>query len=114
MKIHLNESEIIKSISLYVESLGISLKGKELEVLFTAGRKNKGLSADLTITQAIFVLNDDNVVTPPTLIKDNSDALVSGTSDAASNVGNETRVSESVETHDDAEEVKKPVTSLFS
>ena len=113
MKIHLNEKEIIKGISLYVQSLGISLQGKTLEVLFTAGRKNRGLSADLVITQDNFVLNDDPAETPSPLIKENSDALVPGTLDAAGNVGNEARVSEDVETSGDAEEIKKPAINLF-
>ena len=113
MKIHLNEGEIIKGISLYVQSLGISLQGKTLEVLFTAGRKNRGLSADLIITQDSFVLNDDPTETSPTLIKENYDAMVPGTADAASDVGNEARVSEDVETFGDVEETKKPAINLF-
>lgn len=110
MKIHLNESEIIKGISLYVENLGISLQGKALEVFFTAGRKNKGLSADLTITQNTFVLNDEPDQSTLTLMKDISDALVSGTSDATGGLGNETRVSVEEESTD---EPAKKVPNLF-
>ncbi len=113
MKIHLNEKEIIKGISLYVQSLGVSLQGKTLDVFFTAGRGSRGLSADIDITQDKFVLNDDPAETTPTLIKENSDALAPGTLDATNDVGNEARVSEDVETSGDAEEIKKPAINLF-
>lgn len=52
MNIQLNQNEIIKAIHQYVEQQGISLRNKTLAVAFTSGRKENGLSADLTIEDA--------------------------------------------------------------
>jgi hypothetical protein len=52
MDIKLNQAEIIEAIEQYVGKQGISLANKHLGVVFTAGRKESGLSADLTITDA--------------------------------------------------------------
>ena len=54
MLIQLRQSEIEEALKMYVTSQGFSLKGKAVEIAFTASRGNNGITADLDIT-------DDNV-----------------------------------------------------
>lgn len=49
MQIQLKQSEIIQALKLYISTQGINLNGKTVEVAFTAGRKETGLSADIDI-----------------------------------------------------------------
>lgn len=49
MQIQLKQSEIIQALKLYISTQGINLNGKTVEVAFTAGRKETGLSADVQI-----------------------------------------------------------------
>ena len=49
MKIQLSQSNIIEGIKMYLQSQGIKLHGRDLQVLFTAGRKQSGLTADVDI-----------------------------------------------------------------
>jgi hypothetical protein len=49
MQIQLKQAEITAALHQYVASTGISLAGKTVEVKFTAGRGNTGLSADISI-----------------------------------------------------------------
>lgn len=49
MNIQLNQTEIVQAIRLYISHQGISLHGQELDVTFTAGRKEGGLTAALSI-----------------------------------------------------------------
>ena len=53
MQIHLKQKEIEAALKLFVAQQGISLTGKTLTVAFTAGRKDTGLSAELTIEDAV-------------------------------------------------------------
>lgn len=56
MNIQLNQAEIVSAIRQYVEQQGISMRNKTLEVDFTSGRKENGLTASLTITEAVGTL----------------------------------------------------------
>lgn len=49
MNINLKQNEIESAIKGYVLSQGISLNNKEVSISFTAGRKNSGISAEITI-----------------------------------------------------------------
>ena len=60
MNIQLKQNEIIAALRMYVVAQGINLQGKHLEITFTAGRKEAGLIADLTIEDAVgSVVNTD-------------------------------------------------------
>lgn len=114
MKIQLKKDEILKGIVLYVQSLGIRTQGKEINVTYKNGRGDKGISAELIITEGKFVLSDvaEDKSTPSlTLVKDTENELVSGTPGVSDNVGNETQVH--LEQFTEPSEPKK-VSSLFS
>lgn len=49
MIINLKQTEIVAALKLYISQQGINLTNKEIQVSFTAGRKDTGLSAELTI-----------------------------------------------------------------
>lgn len=49
MQIQLKQVEIIAALRQYVEAKGISLAGKTVDIAFTAGRKEGGLTADISI-----------------------------------------------------------------
>lgn len=50
MQIQLNQSEIVTALKDYVTKQGISLQGRTVEIVFTSGRKENGISADLCIS----------------------------------------------------------------
>ena len=49
MKIQLTQTNIVAGIKMYLQSQGIKLQGRDIQVLFTAGRKQSGLIADVDI-----------------------------------------------------------------
>lgn len=49
MQINLKQAEIITALKQYITNQGISLVGKTVDISFTAGRKEAGLSADISI-----------------------------------------------------------------
>ena len=49
MQIQLRQSEIVEALKQYIARQGINLKGKTVDISFTAGRKDAGLSADISI-----------------------------------------------------------------
>lgn len=49
MLIQLKQAEIVSAIKQYVAQQGINLTGKTVDIAFTHGRKENGLSADVTI-----------------------------------------------------------------
>jgi len=49
MQISLKQSEIVAAIYGYIETQGINLFGKNVDITFTSGRKGNGLSADVDI-----------------------------------------------------------------
>ena len=51
MQIQLKQTEIIAAISGYIAAQGISLVNKRVDIAFTAGRKESGLTADVTIEE---------------------------------------------------------------
>lgn len=53
MLIQLKETEIKAALHDYIVKQGISLVGKLVDISFTAGRKESGISADLDITDIV-------------------------------------------------------------
>jgi hypothetical protein len=49
MQIQLKQREIAAALKMFIQSQGINLTGKSVEIEFTSGRKDNGLSAELTI-----------------------------------------------------------------
>lgn len=53
MQINLKQTEIEAALRDYVSKLGISLEGREVEIIFTNGRKSNGLTADIEISDTV-------------------------------------------------------------
>lgn len=78
MQVQLKQSEIISALKQYISGQGISLQGKQVEMAFTAGRKEAGISVEISIEDAgipdFFADTAENVskeATPAlTLVKD--------------------------------------------
>ena len=51
MQVTLKQSEIEIALKNYIQVMGINLSGKSIEVTFTAGRKEAGISAELDINE---------------------------------------------------------------
>ena len=51
MKVKIQQSEIITALKQYISSQGINLQGKTVAIDFTAGRKEGGLTADISIEE---------------------------------------------------------------
>lgn len=49
MQINLKQNEIVDALKQYINQQGINLAGKQVEVSFTAGRKEGGLCAEINI-----------------------------------------------------------------
>ena len=49
MQISLTQSEIVNALKGYISQQGINLCGKEVSISVTAGRKEKGISAEIEI-----------------------------------------------------------------
>ena len=62
MQIQLKQSEITDALKRYITSQGFNLAGKSVNVTFTAGRGEAGLSADMVIEAAtgLPVLDSDD------------------------------------------------------
>jgi hypothetical protein len=52
MQIQLKQTEIIAALKQYIVGQGISLNGKSVDISFTAGRKEAGITADISIEDA--------------------------------------------------------------
>ena len=49
MQVQLKQAEIISALKQYISGQGISLQGKQVEMTFTAGRKESGISVEISI-----------------------------------------------------------------
>ena len=49
MQINLKQTEIIQALKSYISQKGINLSGKTVECAFTAGRKDSGISVEISI-----------------------------------------------------------------
>lgn len=52
MQIQLKQVEIVEALKAHITKQGFSLAGKTVDISFTAGRKDAGLSADISIEDA--------------------------------------------------------------
>ena len=52
MQVQLKQTEIITALKQYISGQGISLQGKTVEMNFTAGRKESGISVEISIEDA--------------------------------------------------------------
>ncbi len=52
MQIQLKQVEIVEALKAHITKQGFSLVGKTVDISFTAGRKDAGLSADISIEDA--------------------------------------------------------------
>lgn len=52
MQIQLKQTEIIAALKQYIGTQGINLNGKTVDISFTAGRKEAGITADISIEDA--------------------------------------------------------------
>lgn len=52
MQIQLKQTEIIAALKQYIANQGINLNGKAVDISFTAGRKEAGITADISIEDA--------------------------------------------------------------
>ena len=66
MQIQLKQREIEEALKMFISQQGISLAGKSVEIEFTSGRKDNGLSAELTIEDSGLAQITTLVVTPLT------------------------------------------------
>jgi MarR-like DNA-binding transcriptional regulator SgrR of sgrS sRNA len=53
MQIQLKQAEITEALKQYVAKQGINLTGKSVDITFTNGRKDNGLSADIIIEDVV-------------------------------------------------------------
>lgn len=68
MQIQLKQTEIIAALKQYIGAQGINLNGKSVDISFTAGRKEAGITADISIEDVGsipgFTDAEDEVVKP--------------------------------------------------
>ena len=69
MLIQLRQSEIEAALKMYVISQGFSLNNKSVDISFTSGRKDNGISADLDINVAEDEQELTRVVSPSGVIQ---------------------------------------------
>ena len=72
MQIQLKQSEIIAALKQYIANQGIVIAGKTVDIRFTAGRGQTGLSADISIEDNADFLggqkfDEEFAKTPPAL-----------------------------------------------
>ena len=65
MIINLNQREIEAALRAYISQQGINLSGKQVEINFTAGRKESGISAELDIGDVGEVSRPPSLQYPP-------------------------------------------------
>lgn len=64
MQIHLKQLEIEAALRQFISLQGINLTGKVVEIAFTSGRKDNGLSAEVTIEDGGVTLDRRSSSTP--------------------------------------------------
>lgn len=67
MQINLKQSEIEVALKNYVSQQGISLYARDVSITFTAGRKESGISAEITIEDSDIPGFSDSVLMEPVI-----------------------------------------------
>ena len=117
MQINLKQTEIITALKQYIAGQGISLQGKSVEMAFTAGRKEAGISVEISIEDVSlpdFGLPEEGYTPKPTLIADpvvTSTASIATEETAAPAIEAQTEEDEQAEA---APAPAAPVSRLFS
>lgn len=62
MQINLKQVEIVEALKQYITKQGINLVGKNVDMDFTAGRKNTGLSVEIIIDDISDIPNLEEAV----------------------------------------------------
>ena len=76
MQVTLKQTDIEKSLKDYITAQGIRTEGKKVEIIFTAGRRGTGVTAEITIedvllgTNPVLVISDECTKTPVEVLKD--------------------------------------------
>ena len=70
MLIQLRQSEIEAALREYVVNQGINLTGRRVDISFTSGRKDNGISADLDIVEIQQTLKVTHEANPAEVVKD--------------------------------------------
>ena len=65
MQIQLKQREIEAALKMFISQQGISLVNKTVEIEFTSGRKDNGLSAELTIEDSTLQTATTSTSTDP-------------------------------------------------
>ena len=73
MQINLKQPEIEQALRAYVVAQGISLHGKDLTISFTAGRRESGISAEISIEDVEIpgytnAVSESNVFVPTVVV----------------------------------------------
>ena len=93
MQVQLKQAEIIAALKQYISGQGISLQGKQVEMVFTAGRKESGISVEISIDDVVipdfFKGESEDLAQAPTatnlsLVKDTATASIASDSTEAS------------------------------
>lgn len=72
MQISLKQTEIVAALKMYIAAQGINLADKTVKIDFTAGRKEAGITADVSIEGTLL---DQVVLTPlPKLAEEPAEA----------------------------------------
>lgn len=117
MQINLKQTEIIAALKQYIAGQGISLQGKSAEMVFTAGRKEAGISVEIYIEDMSlpdFGLPEEGYTPKPTLI---ADPVVTSTASIATEETDAPVIEAQTEEDEQAEVAPAPaapVSRLFS
>lgn len=66
MQIQLKQNEIVAALTGYLAQQGIAVANKKIDISFTAGRKNAGLTADVSIEDGVIPGFTDTPADPVT------------------------------------------------
>lgn len=78
MQILLKQTEIETAIKDYVTKQGIKLQGRSVEIVFTSGRKENGVTADMCISDdaddfPVFISEETQTASVSSLVRGNND-----------------------------------------
>lgn len=87
MQINLKQAEIERAIKNYIAQQGIDMYGKEVTLAFTAGRKESGISVEISIEEDVAITSSmlGNMMSMPvnTTVSEGNSAEVQETPEAA-------------------------------
>ena len=116
MQINLKQTEIITALKQYIAGQGISLQGKSVDMAFTAGRKEAGISVEISIEDVSlpdFGLPEEAPTAKRTLVADPVDTSTAPIAVDESGVVIEAQA-EKAEKAEVASAPAAPVSRLFS